>query len=148
MYTNYNYLLDNLPTTHTNTCILWPFSVTQFGYGCVWVMGSQYLAHRVAYEHTYGPIPSGLELDHLCRIPACFNPHHLEAVTHLSNVQRGRNYRREMTHCLQGHEFTPSNTRIRADGIGRRCRICDHDREQNRDYKQEQNKRAIIGRED
>jgi hypothetical protein len=40
------------------------------------------------YEHTYGPIPADLEIDHLCKVKACVNPDHLEAVTHAVNIQR------------------------------------------------------------
>jgi hypothetical protein len=47
------------------------------------------LVHRITYEELVGPIPEGLELDHLCRNRACCNPEHLEAVTHRVNVQRG-----------------------------------------------------------
>lgn len=46
-------------------------------------------AHRVAYEFLKGPVPKGLELDHLCRNRYCVNPDHLEAVPHQVNVQRG-----------------------------------------------------------
>src|SRR5262245_48464821 len=34
--------------------------------------------HRVAYELLVGPVPKGLELDHLCRNTRCVNPNHLE----------------------------------------------------------------------
>lgn len=46
-------------------------------------------AHRWVYEQHHGEIPDGLELDHLCRTPACVNPDHLEPVTHTENVRRG-----------------------------------------------------------
>lgn len=46
-------------------------------------------AHRVAYIAICGPIPQGLELDHLCENKLCVNPDHLEAVTHRENVIRG-----------------------------------------------------------
>jgi hypothetical protein len=51
--------------------------------------GHTLLAHRVAYELRFGPIPDGLDLDHLCRRPACCNPAHLEAVPRSVNLRRG-----------------------------------------------------------
>ena len=49
---------------------------------------NRYFAHRVAYELTYGRIPEGKEVDHLCRNKACVNPSHLEAVSHRENMLR------------------------------------------------------------
>lgn len=46
-------------------------------------------AHREVYERHVGPIPPGLQLDHLCRNPRCVNPAHLEPVTNEENVRRG-----------------------------------------------------------
>src|SRR5262245_4852943 len=45
-------------------------------------------AHRLSYEMFVGPIPRGLELDHLCRNRACVRPDHLEPVTHKVNCRR------------------------------------------------------------
>lgn len=50
-------------------------------------------AHRVAYEAFRGPIPEGLEIDHLCRNTRCVNPFHLEPVTHAENLIRGMSVR-------------------------------------------------------
>lgn len=61
----------------------------QYGYGHFNVGGVIVKAYRYAYERFVGPIPSELELDHLCRTPRCVNPWHLEAVTHAVNVRRG-----------------------------------------------------------
>jgi len=87
-------------------------------------------AHRWAYEQMIGPIPEGLQLDHLCRVRHCVNPYHLDPVTQTVNQRRGngwagRNYRK--THCKHGHEFTPENTILVP--LGRGCRRCHADRE-------------------
>lgn len=59
------------------------------GYSRIWTDHRPRFAHRVTYEHYVGPVPEGLELDHLCRVRNCVNPAHLEPVTHLLNVRRG-----------------------------------------------------------
>jgi len=46
------------------------------------------LAHRLCYETLIGPIPDGLESDHLCRNRACVNPTHIEPVTRSENLRR------------------------------------------------------------
>lgn len=51
-------------------------------------------AHRFAYELLVGPVPDGLELDHLCNNRGCVNPAHLEAVTHAENKRRAGARRR------------------------------------------------------
>lgn len=79
-------------------------------------------AYRTVYKELVGPIPEGLELDHLCRNPACVNPGHLEPVTHQENMARAGIYRRK-SHCHQGHPLTEGNLYHRSDG-GRICRTC------------------------
>ncbi|WP_338185886.1 HNH endonuclease signature motif containing protein [Jatrophihabitans sp.] len=62
------------------------------GYGRFYVggRGGRYVqAHRWSYEHFVGPIPDGLEIDHLCAVTSCVNPAHLEAVTPDENKRRG-----------------------------------------------------------
>lgn len=67
----------------------------QRGYGQIWHQGHYHYVHRVSYEEFVGPIPSGLDIDHLCRNPKCFRPDHLEPVTRAVNIQRGHDARRK-----------------------------------------------------
>jgi hypothetical protein len=59
------------------------------GYGKATMNGRSDGAHRIMYELIVGPIPTGLDLDHLCRNRICVNPAHLEPVTRSENVRRG-----------------------------------------------------------
>lgn len=45
-------------------------------------------AHRFSYETFVGPIPVGLDIDHLCENKLCVNPRHLEPVTRQENMIR------------------------------------------------------------
>jgi HNH endonuclease len=106
-------------------CWQWTGAILRNGYGYFGITPHQcVLAHRWSYQFMVGDIPTGLELDHLCRNRACVNPDHLEPVSHRVNVARGENQGRpRQTHCAKGHELTPDNVEIRRGG-GRRCLTC------------------------
>lgn len=108
----------------TDSCWLWMAHTNRDGYGCFWD-GKQFKAHRWAYERYVGPIPEGLQLDHLCRVRHCVNPEHLEPVTQQENISRGQAgwAATRITHCPKGHEYSPENTHMRADRR-RECREC------------------------
>ena len=74
---------------HETGCWEWQGSMVENGYGVVSVNGANIKAHRRYYEVLVGPIPPGLDLDHLCRNRACVNPDHLEPVTRSVNLIRG-----------------------------------------------------------
>lgn len=107
-------------------CWLWTLVPHHSGYGLFQTGHGQVMAHRFSYELHVGPIPEGLQLDHLCRVRHCVNPAHLEPVTQSENVRRG--YMATRTHCKNGHPFDEANTRLRA-GRGRTCRACDRERQ-------------------
>lgn len=69
-------------------CWLWTAHVNDDGYGVLKVEGRTRPAHIWSYEYHVGEVPTGLELDHLCRVRACVNPWHLDPVTHAENVRR------------------------------------------------------------
>ncbi len=102
-------------------CWIWLWCKDVNGYGRVRVDGAARLAHRATYILLRGDVPANLELDHLCRQPACINPDHLEPVTHLENMRRGEEANR--THCPQGHTYDETNTYVRKDE-SRQCRSC------------------------
>lgn len=113
-------------------CWPWQRSRDPSGYGRIQVggrstNGGRLLgAHRIAYKLVKGPIPEGLQIDHLCRNRRCINPDHLEAVTMRENTLRGFGVaacHARQTHCKRGHPFDEANT-DRGEAGRRRCRIC------------------------
>jgi hypothetical protein len=109
-------------------CWVWTGTTTAAGYGQMSVLGRRQYTHRISYELFVGAIPEGLSIDHLCRVRACCNPEHLEAVTHAVNVGRGE--RPTRTHCLHGHELSGYNLVIAKKG--RLCRQCGLDSQKRR----------------
>jgi|SRR5579872_5046898 len=108
----------------TSSCWLWKGAILSTGYGQFYPSPREKMsAHRFSYELFVGPIPAGLVIDHLCRVPACINPDHLEPVTQRENTLRGVS---PVAHfaatpiCKRGHPFT----NVRAKG-GRRCLTCE-----------------------
>jgi hypothetical protein len=110
-------------------CYNWPGYLTGMGYGQLGTkkkLGKNISAHRLVWEATNGPITQGLSLDHLCRNPACVNPHHLEPVTHKENCLRGVGItaiNSKKTHCKTGHPFDEDNTGYQKSGK-RYCKEC------------------------
>jgi hypothetical protein len=105
------------------------------GYSRFHANGRDHLGYRWIYEFERGPVPEGLELDHLCRNKLCVNAQHLEAVPHQVNVLRGVGpsaTHAAQTHCKAGHEFAGRNLTYCRNGQ-RRCREC-HNQE-TREYK-------------
>jgi hypothetical protein len=118
-------------------CVTWT-GATSRGYGRFRDGTKTFLAHRWAYETFVGPIPDGLELDHLCRNPGCVNPDHLEPVTGRENKHRGNTIaaaNAAKTHCPAGHLYDDANTIVQPKpwGVSRKCRTCKQARDREYD---------------
>lgn len=115
-------------------CWLWTGCLDGNGYGKIGVdnVRKGVGAHRFSYELHVGPIPDGLQIDHLCRVRNCINPEHLEPVTSAVNTARGMSVQRRKeiasarTHCRYGHPFVSENLMRRKDGY-KRCKQCRQD---------------------
>ena len=157
------FLDEVFPIMKEKGCWLWEGYTNSKGYGVftaspntrkhvgkrIGRKGKHILVHRYMYELMIGPIPKGLQIDHLCRVPLCVRPSHLEAVTQRENLMRGNGFAAHnslKTHCPKAHEYTPENTAF--IGTERRCKTCLNTRslayyhknrsrlmEQNRQYK-------------
>lgn len=120
-------LRDKIFIEPNSGCWLWLGYVNAHGYGTMWWSSQRPVrqTHPVIYEFFLGPVPPGLELDHLCRTRSCCNPCHLEPVTRRTNLLRGDTFaarKLTQTHCERGHLFDDKNTYY---WRGRRhCRLC------------------------
>lgn len=73
-----------------NGCIQWIAGIDDNGYGEFNIApGKIVYAHRFAWEQDRGPIPEGLQIDHLCRNRGCVNVNHMQLVTLDENLKRG-----------------------------------------------------------
>lgn len=102
-------------------------------YGIFSFAGRDRRAHRWIYEQLVGPIPDGMQIDHLCRRTLCVRPEHLEPVSGHENILRGTSpvaVNAAKTHCVHGHPLSGSNLRMALSrGLPtRRCRECERER--------------------
>lgn len=124
----------------TDDCWYWTGALTK-GYAVIILSdGSRVYAHRLAYEVQVGPIPEGMEIDHLCHTTECqageLCPHrrcvrgdHLAPANHYDNMMRGTGFapmNAAKTHCPHGHPYSGNNLLITKSktGFARRCRTC------------------------
>lgn len=116
-------------------CREWAAGCDRDGYPTITIDGQKRTVYKWLYEHVKGPVPAGLELDHVChdkdtcvggkacRHRKCINVDHLEAVPHAENMRRSvGNREKDKTHCPSGHPYNAENTQL---NNGRRvCRTC------------------------
>lgn len=121
-------ILERCTPEPNSGCWLWLLVTDRNGYGRLYVGNDRRItAQRASYMAFKGNIPSGYQIDHLCRVRSCVNPAHLEAVTPQVNVLRGVSpmaRQAKQTHCARGHALEGDNL-YSWDGDGHRhCKIC------------------------
>ena len=110
--------LTVLGPTHLELGTCWLFTGTTTPYGRIAKAQDSY-THRLGWKLLRGPIPDGKELHHRCGVYACWNPEHLQVVTHAENLAFKRK-----THCKHGHALSDENLRIDPRTGTRVCRAC------------------------
>lgn len=107
-------------------CWLWEGSVNPKGYGNVHIGGKKgtvCLTHRLMWQITKGPIPTGMLVCHKCDVPSCINPDHLFIGTSQDNtddmVRKGRHSHGDRSRAVaprgEGHYLAKlSDEKVRA----------------------------------
>lgn len=83
----------------TETCWLWTANMATNGYGTYPITEyaglrrdetgkrQEVRAHRYSWELENGPIPDGMEIDHICHTRLCVRPSHLRLATRKQNSE-------------------------------------------------------------
>lgn len=66
-------------------CRIWTGSTTH-GYGLIHIAGKTTKTHRYVWERENGPIPKGMDIDHICHNRACCRIEHLRLATRSQNA--------------------------------------------------------------
>jgi hypothetical protein len=101
------------------SCWIWTGPTNPYGRVEKGPERSERSTHRLGWTILRGPIPEAMELHHCCEVPACWNPDHMQVVTHAQNLAYTRN-----DECKHGHPLSGNNLRIDLRTGARKCRAC------------------------
>lgn len=95
-------------TVREGDCLVWTAGQKSSGYGKIMADGRSQPVHRWAYERFVGPIPEGMDIDHICFNRLCCEPSHLRVTTRKQNVEN--------------HQGAPVNSTTGVRGVWRRSK--------------------------
>lgn len=95
-------------------CWEWTAGRSREGYGNFWFNNTMVRAHRLSFEWANGPIPDGMQVDHICLNESCVNPDHLRLATNALNSQNRRGAYSNSTSGLRGVSFHKRSGRWQA----------------------------------
>lgn len=95
-------------------CAVWMGQRDVQGYGRTMSNGKAVMAHRYIWEHHNGPIPEGLEIDHICHNASCVKVEHLRVVTRQQNAQHRQGAMPGNKSKIRGVTLHPSTGKWRA----------------------------------
>ena len=96
-------------------CWLWTAGRSRDGYGMFRAeAGRKMYAHRWSYAEHFGPIPEGMDIDHLCHNRACVNPAHLRLATRKQNAENRRGAQSNSRSGVRGVSWCERTNRWRA----------------------------------
>jgi len=116
----------NAQTDKSGDCWLWMGRLSAGDrYASFMVEGRNVKVHRWVYEQEVGPIPDGMQIDHMCGVTGCVRPDHLRVVTPAENARA--HWREQRGVCRNGHPMTDDNVTVRPNG-SRCCLTCRRER--------------------
>lgn len=109
-------------TRREGDCLIWTKALTPKGYGRIMVDGVRHAAHRFAWAVAHGPIPGGMQVDHICHNRACVEISHLRLATHSENGWNRRGAHPTSSLGLRGIRKVFNRYEVRAtrDGVTHR----------------------------
>lgn len=94
-------------TERRGTCLIWTGAVRDSGYGAMWDGARVVRPHRWAYEREHGPIPAGVDIDHICGNRACCETTHLRVATRKQNMENLTTLYANNTSGVRGVSWDP-----------------------------------------
>ena len=112
-------------------CWIWPGSLRKYDGRPVW---KKKYVYRIIYIALHGDLPRKTILDHICGVPSCVNPFHLQPLTQSEHIKlemsRGKLKKGDLNvgqaekkNCPSGHPYFGDNLYVSPNG-DRHCRAC------------------------